>query len=278
MDWALHDKGDGNPHAHIMLTMRGIDEHEEWLQKQKAVFANARDDNGRAIYDPSQPVYDSKKREETSQYRIPQLDENGKQKTRARKGKGTEHLWEKITIPANDWNDHSKAEVCRASWAEHSNRYLEKEHQIAHRSYKRQGLDTEPTIHEGVTSRKMEQDGKMADRCQINRDIRERNSLREQMNELAREITAIITEKAGDILGRFKEFRRSLGDPGYTGRDARHTGKTTGRNRYSDGRESELAGAAGRINELKRAAERTGKNIERTDSEIADTDKRILYL
>ena len=23
-DWALHDKGDGNPHAHIMLTMRGI--------------------------------------------------------------------------------------------------------------------------------------------------------------------------------------------------------------------------------------------------------------
>lgn len=29
-DWALHDKGDGNPHAHIMLTMRGIDEHEEW--------------------------------------------------------------------------------------------------------------------------------------------------------------------------------------------------------------------------------------------------------
>ena len=33
-DWALHDKGDGNPHAHIMLTMRGIDEHEQWLHKQ----------------------------------------------------------------------------------------------------------------------------------------------------------------------------------------------------------------------------------------------------
>ena len=27
-DWALHDKEDGNPHAHIMLTLRGIDEHE----------------------------------------------------------------------------------------------------------------------------------------------------------------------------------------------------------------------------------------------------------
>ena len=25
-DWAIHDKGDGNPHAHIMLTVRGFDE------------------------------------------------------------------------------------------------------------------------------------------------------------------------------------------------------------------------------------------------------------
>lgn len=39
VDWALHDKEDGNPHAHILLTMRGIDEHEEWLQKQTTVFA-----------------------------------------------------------------------------------------------------------------------------------------------------------------------------------------------------------------------------------------------
>lgn len=97
-DWAFHDKADGNPHAHILLTMRGIDEHEEWLQKQKTVFANARDDKGRAIYNPDLPVYDSKNRDATSQYRIPQLDQNGKQKTRVRKGKGTEYLWEKISI------------------------------------------------------------------------------------------------------------------------------------------------------------------------------------
>lgn len=91
-DWALHDKGDGNPHAHILLTMRGIDEHEEWLQKQKTVFANARDEDGRPIYNPKLPSYDAKNKEATAQYRIPAIDEKGNQKTRVRKGKGTEYL------------------------------------------------------------------------------------------------------------------------------------------------------------------------------------------
>ena len=27
VDFAIHDKGDGNPHAHVMLTMRAMDEH-----------------------------------------------------------------------------------------------------------------------------------------------------------------------------------------------------------------------------------------------------------
>jgi ATP-dependent exoDNAse (exonuclease V) alpha subunit len=78
-DWALHDKGDGNPHAHIMLTVRGFDDSGQWQQKTKTVFANVRDAEGRAAFDPSLPSYDPKDREHTSQYRLPLLDENGKQ-------------------------------------------------------------------------------------------------------------------------------------------------------------------------------------------------------
>ena len=33
VDLAIHDKGDGNPHAHIMLTMRAMDENGKWLPK-----------------------------------------------------------------------------------------------------------------------------------------------------------------------------------------------------------------------------------------------------
>lgn len=54
-DLALHDKGDGNPHAHIMLTMRELTPKKEWGKKEKAVFANARDEQGRPIFDPSLP-------------------------------------------------------------------------------------------------------------------------------------------------------------------------------------------------------------------------------
>lgn len=33
-DWALHDKGDGNPHAHILLTVREVDSNKHWMSKQ----------------------------------------------------------------------------------------------------------------------------------------------------------------------------------------------------------------------------------------------------
>ncbi len=274
-DWALHDKGDGNPHAHIMLTMRGIDEHEQWLQKQKSVFANSRDAQGRPIYDPDLPVYDPKDKEHTSQFRIPALDKNGVQKTRVRKGKGTEYLWEKITVPANDWNEHSMAEKWRASWAEHCNRYLESGHKIDHRSYQRQGIDAEPTIHEGFTARQMENEGKTADRCQINREIKERNSIAKQMRELAEELTRIITEKARAVYERIKRFRRHPRDAGGTGRDAGYSGKPTGRDREPGVSESDIEGTTRRIHELKRTADESGKEIERTDEEIKGTDRRI---
>ena len=263
-DWALHDKGDGNPHAHIMLTLRGFDEHEKWLKKQKSVFANSRDDKGRPVYDPSLPSYDPKNKEETSQYRIPQLDENGDQKTRVREGKGTEYLWEKISIPANDWNEHSKAELWRSSWAEHCNRYLRPEQRIDHRSYERQGTEKEPTIHEGIVARQMEAEGKVADRCQMNREIKERNSIREQIRKIAEEITKLITEKARSIYERYKEFRRNLGDPEGAGKDAGYPGAAADRDRFFER-------TAGRITAIKRSA-------DETEQEIARTDKRIEQL
>ncbi|MCR4557110.1 MAG: MobA/MobL family protein [Saccharofermentans sp.] len=267
-DWALHDKGDGNPHAHIMLTLRGIDEHEKWLQKQKTVFANSRDKEGRPIYDPSLPSYDPKNKKATSQYRIPQLDKNGNQKTRVREGKGTEYLWEKISIPANDWNEHSKAEKWRSSWAEHCNRYLAKDKQIDHRSYARQGIDKVPTIHEGVVARQMEAEGKNADRCQINREVRERNSLKQQIRDIAEEITKLITEKARSIYGRFEKLRRALGDPEGARADAGSSRTTAGGERF-------LARAAGRIAEAKRAADDTEQAIARTDNRIIELKNLI---
>lgn len=46
-DWALHDKGDGNPHAHILLTVRPIKSNGEWGAKRKDSYAL--DDKGNKI-------------------------------------------------------------------------------------------------------------------------------------------------------------------------------------------------------------------------------------
>ena len=50
-DFAIHDKGDGNPHAHILLTLRAMDEHGKWLPKARKVYDL--DENGERIQLPS---------------------------------------------------------------------------------------------------------------------------------------------------------------------------------------------------------------------------------
>lgn len=37
-DFAVHDKGTGNPHAHILFTMRAMEESGKWLPKGKKVY------------------------------------------------------------------------------------------------------------------------------------------------------------------------------------------------------------------------------------------------
>lgn len=97
--------------------------------------------------------------------RIPLIDKKtGKQKL----GKRNEKLWKRITVQANNWNDRSNVEKWSTSWADICNRYLSVEQQIDHRSYKRQGLPLEPTIHEGFCARQMEQRGGESDRHEYN--------------------------------------------------------------------------------------------------------------
>lgn len=158
-DWALHDKGDGNPHAHIMLTMRAIKPNGRWAEKSRTIYKL--DPNGQKI-----PVIDPT---------------TGQQKIGARGRK----MWQRETVPANDWNDRSKAEEWRAAWAAECNRRLDRQHQIDHRSYARQAVEQEPTIHEGYAARKMEREGRVSNRCEINRETKLLNEQHSRRLEVA---------------------------------------------------------------------------------------------
>lgn len=201
VDCNIHWK-DGNHHAHIMGTTRPIKENGEWGQKEKKAYKL--DENGQ---------------------KIPQIDpKTGEQKVRVRKGKGEEKLWERETVEANDWNKSEKVEEWRERWAEHCNRYLEKEQQIDHRSFERQGIERIPTIHEGYVARDMEKKGQTAERCEINRDINAANiqlSALEHQQSLFTRLLEQLKEKVKEALNeRLQRLRTARTTDEPVGRNA----------------------------------------------------------
>jgi hypothetical protein len=152
-DIAIHDTGKGNPHAHVMVTVRPFNENKTWGEKQKKVYIL--DENGERIYD-------SKKK----QYKC-------------------------NTVKLTDWDNKEKINEWRTNWAMYCNEYLLKNgfnNLIDHRSNKEQGKDEIPTIHLGVAAHQMEQKGIRTKRGNINREIkinnREIRSLKKQLYEI----------------------------------------------------------------------------------------------
>lgn len=260
-DVAIHDRGNGNPHAHILLTTRPIKVDGTWGAKEKKDYA--RDETGNRI-----PLIDKK---------------TGKQKL----GKRNEKLWKRITVQANDWNDRGNVEKWRKSWAEICNRYLSMEQQIDHRSYKRQGLPFEPTVHEGFRARQMEQRGEVSDRCEYNRIVKQLNHVTKQWFQTMKALHQIIMQKARDLIGRI--YQRVAGGVGYSGkagRDFGTGGKSADRNReiaigkqgasHTPSAESGTDRISGEIEQRKRHALQTESEIAETDSRIAELKEQIL--
>lgn len=87
-----------------------------------------------------------------------------------------------------DWNNRELLKDWRQSWAEHTNKLLEKndiKQHIDHRTLKEQGIDREPTIHMGKDAIAMERKGIETEKGNINRQIVKDNLLRQ---ELTREL------------------------------------------------------------------------------------------
>lgn len=79
---------------------------------------------------------------------------------------------------------------------------------IDHRSFAAQGITEQPTIHEGYIAQNMEKKGMIADRCEINRQIRADNKmLRELKAKVAKLAEAV--EKSVPIIAETLESIRN---------------------------------------------------------------------
>jgi ATP-dependent exoDNAse (exonuclease V) alpha subunit len=87
-DLCVHDTVNGNPHAHIMLTMRPINDNGTWGNKQKKEYIL--DNNNNKIYDPKKRQYKCR------------------------------------SIPSTDWNEQSKADEWRKAWEDAANTELKR--------------------------------------------------------------------------------------------------------------------------------------------------------
>lgn len=179
-DFNLHDTGGGNPHAHILLTMRPLDEKGAWLPKSKKEYVL--DENGEKIRLPS-----------------------GRYKTRK--------------VDLVDWNSRENAEVWRRAWADLANEYLAQNNRperIDHRSYERQGIEQIPTVHVGVSATQMEKKGIVTERGELNRNIKAANRILREIRRLVRGLKdwiAELKEKKAALLEALAEARAQASEP-----------------------------------------------------------------
>ena len=153
-DWSIHDKGDGNPHVHLLVTMRPFNPDHSWGNKEVKDWDFVRDNDGNIVVDESHPDWwQDKKNPDRHGIRIPVLDENGNQKVGARNRK----QWKRVLTDATGWNNPKNCELWRSEWANVCNAHLKVENHIDHRSYARQGKFEIPTIHEGADARKIDE-------------------------------------------------------------------------------------------------------------------------
>lgn len=89
-------------------------------------------------------------------------------------------------VATTDWGKPETLEAWREAWAAMCNAKFEEKGmtcRIDHRSYKRQGIEHLPTVHEGVAVRQMEARGILTDKGEHNRWIRSATAMLRKLGE-----------------------------------------------------------------------------------------------
>ena len=218
-DAAIHDTDGHNPHAHILLTVRPLDEQGKWQYKTEKEYLCMKNGEERGFTAAEFRTAQNEGWEKQYPYKV------GKKKVymtpsaaeaqgfvRADKHPKSTRYGRQNPI-SERWNSEEQLAVWRAAWADATNRHLERyghDERIDHRSNAARGLDEQPTIHEGVTARALERKGMIADRCEINRQIKADNALLRELKAAVKKLGQAVKNTLPAIAEAMENLRKNL--------------------------------------------------------------------
>ena len=218
-DVAIHDTDGHNPHAHIMLTVRPLDEQGKWQYKTEKEYLCVRDGEERGFTAAEFKAAQADGWEKQYQYKV------GRKKVymapsaaevqglvRASKHPKSTKYGRQNPI-AEKWNSDEQILVWRKAWADTTNAHLERagaDARIDHRSHAERGLDEQPTIHEGVVARALEKKGIIADRCEINRQIKADNALLRELKATVKKLMQAVKNTLPAMAEKLETLRQNM--------------------------------------------------------------------
>ena len=215
-DAAIHDTDGHNPHAHILLTVRPLDEKGQWQYKTEKEYLCVRNGEEKGFtaaeflkaqkegWEKQYPYKVGKKKV----YMAPSAAE-AQGLVRADKHPKSSRYGRQNPITLR-WNSDEQLIQWRENWAAAANLALEQaghEERIDHRSHAARGLEEAPTIHEGIAARAMERKGITSDRCKLNRQIKADNALLCQLKAELQKLAAVVAKTIPAIAEALEKVR-----------------------------------------------------------------------
>ena len=204
-DVAIHDPQPPghNPHAHIMLTVRPLDEKGKWQYKTEKEYLCVRNGEEKGFTAAEFKAAQTEGWEKQYSYKVGKKKVYMPPSEAERLGYVRVNKYPKSTKfgrqnpIAQRWNCEEQLVLWRKAWADVTNLHLEqagRAERIDHRSHAERGLEEQPTIHEGVVARALKKKEIVSDRCELNRQIKADNALlRELKAQMKKLVQAVKT-------------------------------------------------------------------------------------
>lgn len=198
VDVCIHDTGEGNPHAHIMATVRPLNKNGTWQSKTEKEYLCIRDGKEQGFTASEFLSAKNEGWEKQYQYYV----DDKKVYLSPSKADGYERVnkhpkstkYGRQNPISEHWNSEEQLYEWRKLWADIVNKDLQEKNvePIDHRSFEARGILLQPTIHEGVSRKKIRKKDRITERMKINILIREDNSLILRLRKTIQALTDLV--------------------------------------------------------------------------------------